>query len=115
MARFTADTPAQIIVVCGVRFMTETAKLLCPERTVLLPASQAGCSLAERDLEVQCLHIQSVRPMLTWGSFDPDQHPAAVMGTDFGSWAPAVLPVGHVTAGAGAFNLAESLTSCACC
>ncbi len=47
MARFAARTTADTIVVCGVRFMAETAKLLSPSRTVLLPASDAGCSLAE--------------------------------------------------------------------
>jgi quinolinate synthase len=47
MARFGAQTQADVIVVCGVRFMAETAKLLSPSRTVLLPAPEAGCSLAE--------------------------------------------------------------------
>ena len=47
MARFAANTDAETIVVCGVRFMAETAKLLSPRRTVLLPAPEAGCSLAE--------------------------------------------------------------------
>ncbi len=47
MARFAASTVAETIVVCGVRFMAETAKLLSPDRTVLLPAPDAGCSLAE--------------------------------------------------------------------
>jgi quinolinate synthase len=47
MARFAAATGASTIVVCGVRFMAETAKLLSPRRTVLLPAPEAGCSLAE--------------------------------------------------------------------
>lgn len=47
MARFAARTDADTIVVCAVRFMAETAKLLSPARTVLLPAPEAGCSLAE--------------------------------------------------------------------
>ena len=49
MARYAAEQAqdASTIVVCGVRFMAETTKLLCPDRTVLLPASDAGCSLAE--------------------------------------------------------------------
>jgi quinolinate synthase len=47
MARHAAQSDAATIVVCGVRFMAETAKLLNPTRTVLLPAAAAGCSLAE--------------------------------------------------------------------
>jgi quinolinate synthase len=47
LARLAAETDKDIIVFCGVRFMAETAKLLNPEKTVLLPAKRAGCSLAE--------------------------------------------------------------------
>lgn len=47
LARSAADSEADIIVMCGVHFMAETAKLLNPERKVLLPDLEAGCSLAE--------------------------------------------------------------------
>ncbi|TAK92059.1 MAG: quinolinate synthase NadA [Burkholderiaceae bacterium] len=45
MARFGRDHPAQTLVVCGVRFMGETAKILSPEKTVLMPDLEANCSL----------------------------------------------------------------------
>lgn len=41
------DTDAEIIVFCGVRFMGETAKIIAPSRTVLMPVPNAGCSLSE--------------------------------------------------------------------
>jgi len=47
LARMAAKTDKDIIVFCGVRFMAETAKILNPNKTVLLPAAKAGCSLAE--------------------------------------------------------------------
>lgn len=46
LARKAAQTNKDIIVFCGVKFMAETAKLLNPTKTVLLPSEKAGCSLA---------------------------------------------------------------------
>ena len=46
LSRKAAETDKDLIVFCGVRFMAETAKILSPEKTVLLPAKVAGCSLA---------------------------------------------------------------------
>src|ERR1044071_3815519 len=47
LARMAADADADVIVLCGVHFMAETAKLLNPQKTVLIPDLKAGCSLAE--------------------------------------------------------------------
>ena len=46
LARQAAETDAEVIVLCGVHFMAETAKIQCPEKTVLIPDPGAGCSLA---------------------------------------------------------------------
>src|SRR5277367_5192505 len=47
LAREAVRTDADVIVLAGVHFMAETAKLLNPDKTVLIPDTRAGCSLAE--------------------------------------------------------------------
>lgn len=47
LAQKAATTDADIIVMCGVHFMGETNKILCPEKTILVPDLNASCSLAE--------------------------------------------------------------------
>ncbi|BDE13856.1 MULTISPECIES: quinolinate synthase NadA [Mycobacterium] len=66
LSRIAAEAPEDTIVFCGVHFMAETAKILSPEKTVLIPDQRAGCSLAD-----------SITPaeLRAW----KDEHPGAVV------------------------------------
>lgn len=48
LAQQAAKAPNKVVMMCGVRFMAETVKILCPEKTVLLPEPDAGCPMAEQ-------------------------------------------------------------------
>lgn len=47
LAQVAAETEADIIIQCGVHFMAETSKILCPDKKIIIPDMDAGCSLAE--------------------------------------------------------------------
>jgi len=62
LARMAADSDADIIVQAGVHFMAETAKILAPEKTVLIPDESAGCSLAESITGADVRRIKAAYP-----------------------------------------------------
>src|SRR5215218_8564920 len=62
LSRQAAATDAEAIVFCGVHFMAETAKILSPEKTVLIPDLDAGCSLASSITADQLRQWKSANP-----------------------------------------------------
>ena len=64
LAREAAKTDAKIIVQAGVHFMAETSKVLSPEKTVLIPDPQAGCSLAASITDADVRHLRQEYPGL---------------------------------------------------
>ncbi len=62
LCRLAARTDAPIIVFCGVRFMAETAKILNPDKTVLIPSLEAGCSLAGSLTAADVRHLKAQFP-----------------------------------------------------
>lgn len=47
MAKYGKESDADVLIICGVKFMAESAKILSPEKTVLLPNNNAGCPMAD--------------------------------------------------------------------
>ncbi|OBH04064.1 MULTISPECIES: quinolinate synthase NadA [unclassified Mycobacterium] len=66
LSRIAAEAPEDTIVFCGVHFMAETAKILSPDKTVLIPDQRAGCSLAD---SITADELRAWR----------DEHPGAVV------------------------------------
>ncbi len=62
LSQQAAKTNAQVIVFCGVHFMAETAKILNPAKTVILPDKDAGCSLEESCPAAQLRALQATNP-----------------------------------------------------
>ena len=62
LSRQAAETDAAVIVFCGVHFMAETAKILSPKKTVLLPDRDAGCSLEESCPPEKLRKLQATNP-----------------------------------------------------
>jgi quinolinate synthase len=62
LSRQAAEVPARTIVFCGVRFMAESAKILSPDKTVLLPRREAGCPLADTITADQVRQLKKDHP-----------------------------------------------------
>lgn len=62
LSRISTQTDAETIVFCGVQFMAETAKVLNPNKRVLIPAEKAGCSLAEGINAGQVRMLKAIYP-----------------------------------------------------
>lgn len=72
LAQQASKTDASIIVMCGVHFMAETAKILCPDKKVLIPAPEAGCSLAD-----SC----KAEDLAAWKAMHPDHMVVSYVNT----------------------------------
>ncbi len=96
LAQAAAATDADTIVVCGVHFMGETAKLLSPQKTVLLPDLAAGCSLAD---SITAADVQRLRA----------QHPGAPVVTYVNTSAAVKAESDVCCTSANAVRVVESL------
>lgn len=62
LSKLAAELPQPLIVFCGVSFMAETAKILSPEKTVLLPVAEAGCPMADMVSAKDVLALRKKHP-----------------------------------------------------
>ena len=62
LSKQAAETDADVILFCGVKFMAETAKILSPDKMVLLPTLEAGCSLADMATPEQLAQVKKMHP-----------------------------------------------------
>lgn len=63
LSRLAARADQDVIIFCGVRFMAETAAILCPQKRVVLPVPEAGCALADTATAMQLWHKKQLHPL----------------------------------------------------
>jgi len=96
LSRVSAETEADTIVFCGVQFMAETAKILNPSKTVLIPSQKAGCSLAAGITPDDILHLR-------------EQYPDAVVVTYVNTYATAKAESDYSCTSGNAANMVRHL------
>jgi len=96
LSRRAASADAEVVVFCGVRFMAETASILCPDRTVLLPNEDAGCAM------VDMAPVQELRKL-------KDEHPDAAVVTYVNSSAEMKAESDYCCTSANAVQVVESV------
>ncbi|MEK6953806.1 MAG: quinolinate synthase NadA [Candidatus Micrarchaeota archaeon] len=96
LSKQAQSTPAKKIIFCGVRFMAETAKMLSPDKEVLLPAPDAGCSLAES------ITAQDVGDL-------KKQHPDAAVVTYINTYADVKAESDVIVTSSNALKIIEAL------
>ena len=69
LSKKARDTDADVIVFCGVKFMAETAKILSPEKTVLLPEKDAGCPMADMVTPQDVMDLRKKYPDATFVAY----------------------------------------------
>jgi len=97
LSRIAADSDADIIVFCGVHFMAESAAILSPDKTVLLPDLNAGCPLADM------INVDQLREF-------KKQHPGAAVATYINSTAAVKAESDICITSANAVKIVNSLT-----
>jgi len=69
LSKKAVNTKADVIVFCGVQFMAETAAILNPSKTVLLPDKNAGCGLADMATDEQIIRLKNQNPEIAVVSY----------------------------------------------
>lgn len=96
LSRRAAETDADVIVFCGVHFMAETASIISPDKTVLIPDLDAGCSLADS------ITVDQLRE---WKA----QHPGAVVVTYINTTAAIKAECDYCCTSSNAVQIVESI------